>query len=142
VPVDISEESLAESTRSIRQEFPKLVVRPIAGDFLKTLSPPDELRSRPVLGFFPGSTIGNLSDGEAERFLRTSRSLLGPNARFMIGIDLVKNADELVRAYDDAQGVTAAFNKNLLERMNRDSVQRSIPVSSFIVRSGMTTNPA
>jgi dimethylhistidine N-methyltransferase len=120
VPVDISEESLAESTRSIRQEFPKLVVRPIAGDFLKALSPPDELRSRPVLGFFPGSTIGNLSDGEAERFLRTSRSLLGPNARFMIGIDLVKNADELVRAYDDAQGVTTAFNKNLLERMNRE----------------------
>jgi dimethylhistidine N-methyltransferase len=120
VPVDISEESLTESTRRIGQEFPKLVVRPIAGDFLKALSPPDALRTRPVLGFFPGSTIGNLSDGEAERFLRASRSLLGPDARFLIGIDLVKDVNELVRAYDDAQGITAAFNKNLLDRLNRE----------------------
>ncbi|HEY2445670.1 MAG TPA: ergothioneine biosynthesis protein EgtB [Rhizomicrobium sp.] len=120
VPVDICEESLRESSQRIQQEFPRLVVRPIAGDFLNALVPPPELRSGPVLGFFPGSTIGNLSDDETVRFLSSSRELLGPNARFMIGIDLVKCAVDLVRAYDDAAGVTAAFNKNLLERLNSE----------------------
>ncbi|HEY6578475.1 MAG TPA: ergothioneine biosynthesis protein EgtB [Rhizomicrobium sp.] len=120
VPVDICEESLKESTRRIRRDFPRLLVRPVAGDFMSPLAPPAELDGRPVLGFFPGSTIGNLADEQAVDFLGASRALLGLDAQFLIGIDLVKDADELVRAYDDAQGVTAAFNKNLLVRMNRE----------------------
>jgi dimethylhistidine N-methyltransferase len=120
VPLDISEESLEQSAKRIRREFPHLAVHPIAGDFLKSLSPPAEMASRAVLGFFSGSTIGNLSDEQAEGFLRESRSLLGSDACFLIGIDLVKDRETLVRAYDDSQGVTAAFNKNLLTRMNRE----------------------
>jgi len=127
VPVDICEESLKESTRRIRRDFPDLVVRPIAGDFLGTLATPSELASRPVLGFFPGSTIGNLSDEAAERFLRASRGLLGGEAQFLVGIDLTKDVDTLVRAYDDAQGVTAAFNRNLLVRLNRELGARFDP---------------
>jgi len=120
VPVDICEESLEETTQAIRQDFPRLVVRPIAGDFLGRLPAPAELKGRPVIGFFPGSTIGNLSNDEAARFLRVSRVFLGAGARFLIGIDLVKKTEDLVRAYDDAEGVTAAFNKNLLARINRE----------------------
>ncbi|MGH6876086.1 MAG: L-histidine N(alpha)-methyltransferase, partial [Rhizomicrobium sp.] len=120
VPVDICEESLKESTRRIRRDFPKLLVRPIAGDFLAPLAPPGELDGRPVLGFFPGSTIGNLNDEAAVDFLRASRTLLGEQAHFLVGIDLVKDVDVLLRAYDDAQGVTATFNKNILVRMNRE----------------------
>jgi dimethylhistidine N-methyltransferase len=120
VPVDISTESLRESAERIRRDFPHLEVRPIAGDFLKPLTPPAALASRPVLGFFPGSTIGNLSDEDAARFLRESRSFLGVAARFLVGIDLVKDRETLLQAYNDAGGVTAAFNKNLLARMNRE----------------------
>jgi dimethylhistidine N-methyltransferase len=120
VPVDIAEDSLAQSSERIRREFPRVRVRPIAGDFLKPLNAPAEISSHPILGFFPGSTIGNLSDDEAEFFLRASRSFLASDARFLIGIDLVKESETLLGAYDDAQGVTAAFNKNLLTRMNRE----------------------
>ena len=120
VPVDICKESLKESSERIRRDFPKLLVRPIAGDFLGKLTMPFELASRPVFGFFPGSTIGNLDDDAAEAFLRNARAFLGPQAQFMVGIDLVKDADTLVKAYDDAQGVTAAFNRNLLARINRE----------------------
>jgi dimethylhistidine N-methyltransferase len=120
VPVDISDASLEQSAKSIRRDFPHVTVRPIAGDFLKPLVLPHELSSHPVLGFFPGSTIGNLSDAETELFLRESRSFLGNGAHFLIGIDLVKDRDVLLRAYDDSQGITAAFNKNLLVRMNRE----------------------
>jgi dimethylhistidine N-methyltransferase len=120
VPVDISTESLHESAERMRRDFPHLDVRAIAGDFLKPLTPPGELASQPVLGFFPGSTIGNLADNDAERFLRESRSFLGPDARFLVGIDLVKDRETLLSAYNDAGGVTAAFNKNLLTRMNRE----------------------
>jgi dimethylhistidine N-methyltransferase len=120
VPVDISEASLEESAERISRDFPHVAVHPIAGDFLNPLKGPDALASRPVLGFFPGSTIGNLSDEDAERFLRESRSFLGDDARFLVGVDLVKDRETLLQAYNDAAGVTAAFNKNLLIRMNRE----------------------
>jgi uncharacterized SAM-dependent methyltransferase len=73
-----------------------------------------------LLGYFSGSTIGNLSTAEAEQFLRSSRDTLGEDARFLVAIDLVKDEDILLRAYDDSQGVTAAFNINLLARINRE----------------------
>jgi dimethylhistidine N-methyltransferase len=120
VPVDISQTSLEESANRISREFQRVTVRPIAGDFLQPLKAPAALASRPVLGFFPGSTIGNLPDEDAVHFLRECRSFLGDGARFLVGIDLIKDRDALLRAYNDAQGITAAFNKNLLARMNRE----------------------
>jgi dimethylhistidine N-methyltransferase len=129
VPVDICEEALEDSVRRTKRDYPKLRVEPIAADFLGALPPPVELRDRPVLGFFPGSTIGNLADAEAEDFLRNSRALLGDNAQFLIGVDLVKDLDVLLRAYDDADGVTAAFNRNLLARINRELVASFDPQS-------------
>jgi dimethylhistidine N-methyltransferase len=120
VPVDICQESLDESVRQMQRDYPKLLVRPVAADFLGELSPPADLEGRPVLGFFPGSTIGNLTDVEAESFLRKSRVLLGEGAQFLVGIDLAKDVDVLLRAYDDGEGVTAAFNRNLLVRINRE----------------------
>ena len=120
VPVDISSESLEQSAKRIRRDFPRVEVQPIAGDFIQSLEPPAALASRAVLGFFPGSTIGNLSDNDAERFLRQCRCFLGADARFVVGIDLVKDREVLLRAYNDPGGVTAAFNKNLLTRMNRE----------------------
>jgi dimethylhistidine N-methyltransferase len=84
------------------------------------LNLPANVRGRPVTGFFPGSTIGNFTPDEARTFLVSARHLLGEGASFLVGIDLVKPEATLVAAYDDALGVTAAFNKNLLERINRE----------------------
>ena len=120
VPVDICEESLQESTRRIERDYPKIAVRPLAHDFLDRLPPLPAPRDGTNLGFFPGSTIGNLSDREAENFLRDIRVWLGDGAQFLIGIDLVKDIDVLLRAYDDPAGITAQFNRNLLVRMNRE----------------------
>lgn len=118
VPVDISVEALAEAADRIRADYPGLVVEPLAGDFTGPLDPPELLKGRPRVGFFPGSTIGNFEPEEARAFLRAVRMLLGPGAVFVVGVDLVKDAETLERAYDDAAGVTAAFNKNLLVRAN------------------------
>jgi len=95
---------------------------------------PTELASRPVFGFFPGSTIGNLEDDVAEDFLRAARGYLGKCAQLMIGIDLVKDTEVLIRAYDDAQGVTAAFNRNLLTRIKRE-LNASIDPDGFAHRA-------
>ena len=120
VPIDICEDSLNDSVQRMKRDYPKLLVRPVAADFLGVLPQPADLAERPALGFFPGSTIGNLSDTEAEGFLKASRAMLGEGAQFLIGIDLVKDTNTLLRAYDDAQGVTASFNRNLLLRINRE----------------------
>jgi dimethylhistidine N-methyltransferase len=89
-------------------------------DFTAALALPAAAQGRPRTGFFPGSTIGNFTPDEAVDFLAGAHRLLGPDAGFLVGIDLVKDEDVLVAAYDDAQGVTAAFNRNLLARINRE----------------------
>ena len=81
---------------------------------------PADLAGRPKTGFFPGSTIGNLTPAEAQRLLRVFRALLSPGGRLIVGVDLKKDARKLVLAYNDAAGVTAAFNLNLLARINRE----------------------
>ncbi len=91
----------------------------MVGDFLNLAPLPELGRGRRV-GFFPGSTIGNLEPEQAVAFLANARERLGPNALFILGVDLVKDPAVLVAAYDDAQGVTAAFNQNLLVRANRE----------------------
>jgi dimethylhistidine N-methyltransferase len=119
-PIDISRAALAAAAEALRKDYPRLVVAPLAEDFTRALSLPSAARGRPVVGFFPGSTIGNFTPDEAKVFLAGARGLLGAGARLLVGVDLVKDAGTLVAAYDDALGVTAAFNKNLLVRINRE----------------------
>jgi dimethylhistidine N-methyltransferase len=92
----------------------------VAADFTKSFELPAAIRSLPRVGFFPGSTIGNFEPPQAAEFLRHAARLLGPGARFIVGVDLVKDERVLEAAYDDAAGVTAAFNLNLLRRINRE----------------------
>ncbi|MBO9707614.1 MAG: ergothioneine biosynthesis protein EgtB [Caulobacter sp.] len=119
-PIDISQSALDEASEAIRRDYPNLTVAPLVEDFTRAFRLPVAARGRPVTGFFPGSTIGNFAPEDAERFLRGAHELLGEGAMFVVGVDIAKSPDILVPAYDDAQGVTALFNKNVLTRMNRE----------------------
>ena len=119
MPIDISGEHLASSVRQLRQQFPALEVHPIVADYTQDWAlPPAAVAGRRV-AFFPGSTIGNLSPEEALHFLKSVAATLAGGA-LLLGADLIKHPDILHAAYNDAQGVTAAFNFNLLERANRE----------------------
>lgn len=120
VPIDICSNALESASARLRQRYPALRIAPLVDDFTRALHLPAETQGHPRVGFFPGSTLGNFTRPQAVRFLRSARELLGPDARFIIGVDMVKNAATLEAAYDDAAGVTARFNKNLLTRMNRE----------------------
>lgn len=120
VPIDICEPELLQSAASIRTAYPAMTVIPVKADFTKPLRLDAEIAKRPLLGFFPGSTIGNFAPGEAEDFLRGARAMLGLDAHFVLGVDLRKDEPTLLAAYDDAAGVTARFNLNLLVRMKRE----------------------
>ncbi|MDV3458759.1 L-histidine N(alpha)-methyltransferase [Sphingomonas sp. HF-S4] len=130
VPIDISGEFLRHSARELSKDFPGLPVLPVEADFLRPVPLPEEVSGLPKLGFFPGSTIGNMQAFHAVNLLRAMRDWLGEGARLLIGMDRVKSPDILIPAYDDAQGVTAAFNLNLLERINRE-LAGTIPVDAF-----------
>lgn len=119
-PLDISISALEEAAGRIRVDYPSLKVSPIIGDFERLPGLPTEAGQGRWVGFFPGSTIGNLTSCAAIDLLREARLALGPDALFILGVDLNKAEDLLVAAYDDAQGVTAAFNRNLLSRCNRE----------------------
>ena len=120
IPIEISASALYPAAMRIQQNFPDLRVHPILGGFhdLASLKLPSSSEAR--TGFFPGSTIGNMTPGEAASFLHLARRFLGPGALFIIGADLQKPLDILLPAYNDAQGVTAAFNRNILSRINRE----------------------
>ena len=120
VPVDVSATALADARVRLAARFPALRVEPVVGDFRDPLLLPDDLAERPRLGFFPGSTIGNFRPAEARALLRSMAAALGSGGRLVIGVDLRKGSAALLPAYDDAAGVTAAFNKNLLARANRE----------------------
>ena len=120
VPIDISEDALRHATLRLKAAYPYLSVTPVVGDFSAEVELPTTLKGRPLVGFFPGSTIGNFTHAEATAFLRTVRKMLGGGARLILGADMVKDEATLVAAYDDAAGVTARFNKNLLFRINRE----------------------
>lgn len=120
VPIDISPSALNEAADRIRADYPGLKVLPVVGDFEHLSPPPVEAGQGRRIGFFPGSTIGNLTPEAAIALLRSAREVLGEGSLFILGVDLVKSPQVLVAAYDDAQGVTAAFNRNLLVRANRD----------------------
>jgi len=120
VPIDISPSALNEAADRIRADYPGLKVLPVVGDFEHLAAPPVEAGQGRRIGFFPGSTIGNLTPEAAVTLLRSAREVLGEGSLFILGVDLVKSPEVLVAAYDDALGVTAAFNRNLLVRANRD----------------------
>lgn len=131
VAIDISADFLASSMASLAAAYPALEVISRVGDFMQsaemaTMQLPEGNR----LAFFPGSTIGNLLDDEIIAFLRSVRTALGEDGQFLIGFDLVKSEDILVPAYDDAAGVTAAFNLNLLTRINLE-LDGSFDLESF-----------
>ncbi len=120
VPVDISADFLAAAAASLQKDFPRLLVLPVAADFTRPFSLPLSAQKRPRVGFFPGSTIGNFEPREAEQFLCHAARMLGRDATLIVGVDLVKDTQILHAAYNDASGVTARFNLNLLARINRE----------------------
>ncbi len=119
-PIDISESALAGARLRLQERFSRLDVRLFVADFARPIELPPDLSLRPKLGFFPGSTIGNFAPREAMQVLCAMRETLSPEARLIIGVDLKKDIRQLLSAYDDANGVTAAFNLNLLTRINRE----------------------
>lgn len=120
VPIDISEDALEKAAARLNRNYPQLLVAPLVHDFTNAMQLPAAVQGRAKAGFFPGSTIGNFTPAQAVQFLRSVRRLLGDDAVLFIGADLVKDEATLTAAYDDAEGVTARFNKNLLVRINRE----------------------
>jgi dimethylhistidine N-methyltransferase len=131
VPIDISREALSESARALVAAYPALEVLPVCADYTESfeLPTPRALPERRGV-YFPGSTIGNFTPPQAQRFLARMARVAGPSGALLIGIDLAKDRATLERAYDDAAGVTAAFNQNLLVRINRE-LDGSFDVTRF-----------
>ena len=119
VPVDISGDHLENQARDLHKDFPWLDVFPVCADFTGTFPLPDDVEGLPRVGFFPGSSIGNFDPAGAVRFLGNVRDTLGPGGLLVVGVDRRKDPALLEAAYNDAQGVTAAFNRNVLHHINR-----------------------
>jgi len=117
IPIDISADFLAETAGQLAEDYPHLEIEPWVTDFTGSLDLGPG--PRPRVAFFPGSTLGNLAPRAAQSLLRDVRGWPGISA-FILGVDLIKDPEVLIAAYDDAKGVTAAFNRNLLTRMNRE----------------------
>ncbi len=120
VPVDISAEMLRLEAAQLQHDWPRLRVLPVVADFTQPFRLPSAIVGLARSGFFPGSTIGNFEPHDAAAFLRHAGRMLGSRATLVVGVDLVKDAGVLNAAYDDADGVTAQFNLNLLARINRE----------------------
>ena len=130
VPLDIAGDFLRASAAELSAKFPGLPVYPVEADFTRRVELPPEVADMPKLGFFSGSTIGNMVPRTAVDLLREMRATLGTDAQLLIGMDLIKDQAVLEAAYDDAAGVTAQFNLNLLRRINRE-LGGTIPVEKF-----------
>jgi dimethylhistidine N-methyltransferase len=121
IPIDISREQLRRSAAEVAREYPRLRVLPVCGDYTAALELPTPLPAcKRRLAFYPGSTIGNFVPENARRFLLGIAEVCGPGGGLLIGVDLKKDPLMLHRAYNDALGVTAAFNLNVLARLNRE----------------------
>jgi L-histidine Nalpha-methyltransferase len=121
VPIDISGEHLLRSAGDVALDYPRLRVEPVVGDFTQHVQLPSSIEdSARRLVYFPGSTIGNLVPDEAVTLLRGIVNLVGPEGGALIGVDLEKPRDVIESAYNDAAGVTAEFNLNMLRRINRE----------------------
>jgi L-histidine Nalpha-methyltransferase len=121
VPFDVAEQTMRDCVATLAEEYPELGIHGIVGDFERHLPriPPAE-PGRPRVVAFLGGTIGNFTPGTRRRFLRELRDLLSPGDYLLLGTDLVKDVDTLEAAYNDAQGVTAEFNRNILRVLNRE----------------------
>ncbi|WP_299552355.1 L-histidine N(alpha)-methyltransferase [uncultured Tateyamaria sp.] len=138
VPIDISRDFLLETAGDLRTRYPRLSIVPVVADFSAPVALPRELATTPKVGFFPGSTIGNLAPDRAQALLEGVRAWGGIGA-FIVGMDMVKDTSALVAAYDDAQGVTAQFIRNILVRLNREA-QANFNIDAFKYRASW--NPA
>ena len=130
VPLDISGDFLRAAAADLAAKFPGLPVMPVEADFMREVTLPPETEDLPKLGFFPGSTIGNMVARTAVDLLRSMRQTLGTGSMLLIGMDLIKDAAVLEAAYDDASGVTAEFNLNLVHRINRE-LDGTIPIEKL-----------
>jgi dimethylhistidine N-methyltransferase len=130
VPIDISGDFLRDAADALAADFPGLTVLPVEANFMDPIRLPEEVARLGKLGFFPGSTIGNMVARTAVDLLRAMKETLGIGATLLIGMDRVKSEAELLAAYDDAEGVTAAFNLNLLHRINAE-LDGTVPVDAF-----------
>jgi dimethylhistidine N-methyltransferase len=126
VPVDISADFLRDAASGLARDFAHLAIQPVVADFTEPFALPEatdanaQLDSAGNLGFFPGSTIGNFTPDAAVDLLTRLGQTLGPRSRLLIGVDTTQDPALLIPAYDDAAGVTAEFNLNLLDRINRE----------------------
>lgn len=122
IALDISKRHLYESCAELSLEYPSLEAIAICTDYTQPLALPSlpSLKDRPLIGFFPGSSIGNLEPSEAIAFLRNAAQILKPQGSLLIGVDLKKSREILEPAYNDAKGISAAFALNVLTRMNRE----------------------
>ncbi len=130
VPIDISGDHLSATARNLAERYPHLTILPVAADYTADYELPDLPPHSRRIGFFPGSTIGNLEREGAERFLRRIRALVGDGGGLILGADLKKDPAVLLPAYNDEAGVTAAFNKNVLARI-RDELGGELDVDGF-----------
>lgn len=119
-PIDISRQHLDQTAAGLRRDYPALRIEPVCADYMSASGLPEISDGAPRLGFFPGSTIGNLERNEAEIFLQRARAFLGDGSALVLGVDLKKDPQRLHDAYNDAAGVTAQFTLNLLVRANRE----------------------
>ncbi len=131
IPIDISGDYLRASANILQSRFPSLDVIPIEADFTQPMALPAAIDGVHRLGFFPGSTVGNFVPRSSVNLLRHMRDVLEEGAKLLIGFDRIKPVDVLIPAYDDAAGVTAAFNLNLLHRINRE-LEGDIPADAFV----------
>lgn len=121
VPIEISREYLIDSAERINEQFPSLDVIPICADYIESFEPPEDvLLHENRMVFFPGSTIGNFEPHEAIEFLGKMKRMVGSEGHLLLGVDLLKDPEVLIAAYNDSEGVTAEFNLNLLDRINRE----------------------
>ena len=130
VPIDISGEYLEASAAVVDADHDRIEVHPVVGDFTEAVTLPAEIEGLERLGFFPGSTIGNFVPKSAAALLGHFRNILGTGSKLLIGMDRIKPVDRLIAAYNDPEGVTARFNLNLLDRINRE-LDGDIPVDAF-----------
>ncbi len=120
IPIDISRDHLIDSAKGLAEAYPELLVVPVAADYTQPLELPEIPNEVARIGFFPGSTIGNFSHAEAVDFLHTLATELGTDNGLLIGVDLKKDPAILHAAYNDAAGITAKFNLNILHHINRE----------------------
>jgi L-histidine N-alpha-methyltransferase len=121
IPIDVAGPELRAMRERLAQRRPELTVTPVVADFLRPIELPQRHHEAAIMGFFPGSTIGNLEPEAAVAFLHRAGLSLGSGARFLLGFDTCRDPERLIPAYDDPAGVTAAFNRNLLVRLNREA---------------------